>query len=365
MTSKGAATTTTTDYGAELAADVEILIENISCLLLDVVTSQFSNMELYCKKIAEFTNRVVAKTRDNAIASNDQEFLDECTEAIKEIAATINRLVESLAAVLSRPKDPAPQTEFAAASKSVGDAINKLVILSDETYQERILKAVEDAKVTAKRLKDSAYHSIDEMILAVKDNGARCLYLCKISNKAAAETVDAEKKKMLISGAESLRKLSPELLLAAKKVLERPSDVQAKENLERKTQDINLVFDKIATAAKIVPTLTRRLQSVLDHIRNLIRLGDELKKVSGTLTTAITSGAAKATQAELRRRVEELSAAIIKEVELAAQNAGDQSEYRRQQINNTINSLKEVLFLFLLQSSSLQFNLHLHLHLSP
>lgn len=345
------------DYGAELAADVEILIENISCLLLDVVTGQFANMETYCKKIAEYTNRVVAKTRDNAIASNDQEFLDECTEAIKGIASTINRLVESLAAVLSRPKDPAPQTEFAAASKAVGDAINHLVILSDETYQERILKAVEDAKVTAKRLKDSAYHSIDEMILAVKDNGARCLYLCKISNKAAAETVDGEKKKMLSSGADALRKLSPELLLAAKRVLEKPNDVQAKEHLERKTQDINIVFDKIATAAKIVPSLTRRLQSVLDHIRNLIKLAEELKKVSATLTTAITSGASKATQAELRRRIEELTAAIIKEVELAAQNSGDQSEYRRQQINNTINSLKEVSYFHRHFSTCSLFNL--------
>eukprot|EP01102_Stenamoeba_stenopodia_P015332 TRINITY_DN5211_c0_g1_i1.p1 TRINITY_DN5211_c0_g1~~TRINITY_DN5211_c0_g1_i1.p1 ORF type:complete len:943 (+),score=367.38 TRINITY_DN5211_c0_g1_i1:265-2829(+) len=161
---------------------------------------------------------------------------------------------------------------------------------------------------------------------------------------------------MLISGADALKKLSPELLLAAKRVLERPNDVQAKEHLERKTQDINLVFDKIATAAKIVPSLTRRLQSVLDHIRNLIRLAEELKKVSGTLTTAITSGAAKATQDELRRRVEELAAAIIKEVELAAQNSGDQSEYRRQQINNTIKSLKEAQARFFKALESLERN---------
>ncbi len=150
----------------DLSLVVEPLVDSMSELVLCGVTGTFEKVEQVCMNIAERAQKLVVQNTCSKIipislsqviatqvaqSSPDEQLQMEVANALGEVALSIESLVISFNSLLIS-SNPTTQEGFAAAAKRVGEAINKLVVATDQTSASKVMHAVRDCLDSAKEV---------------------------------------------------------------------------------------------------------------------------------------------------------------------------------------------------------------------
>jgi hypothetical protein len=150
----------------DLSLVVEPLVDSMSELVLCGVTGTFEKVEQVCMNIAERAQKLVVIiflqiyffhkfhqviATQVAQTSPDEQLQMEVANSLGEVALSIESLVISFNSLLIS-SNPTTQEGFAAAAKRVGEAINKLVVATDQTSASKVMHAVRDCLDSAKEV---------------------------------------------------------------------------------------------------------------------------------------------------------------------------------------------------------------------
>jgi hypothetical protein len=121
---------------------VEPLVDALSSLVLECIGGSMKDVSQHAVKLADSTNVLITIAQKVALAESDEELTTEIINSINFIADQIELLVSAFSSLLSNRTDPTAIKNFATAAQNVGDAINTLVVASDETSQKRMTSLV-------------------------------------------------------------------------------------------------------------------------------------------------------------------------------------------------------------------------------
>jgi Talin IBS2B domain len=348
------------------------LVDALSSLILCAVSGDMAEVKQHATGVALYTNKVVEAARDIALASRDSQIQMDISKAINSVASAVETLVVAFSSFVANKSDFECQKGFAKATKDVGDAINALVVATDETSLSKLLALVDDCKGAGNALNGAA--SRDAMV-----QGARALSNCLVSlleavSVSATQTADARKAILLEEGgADSKRGVMALITAAAARHGDTPPADAVGAQRAAYAQAAG-AFDKLVAAARIVPDYSKRFSDAYDEaMRQLIDLANALQQFSRRLVDLLNdpnhsredflaeaSRAARAAKAFLahaeralgniedpgRRRqvqalineIRDLATDLVRTAKLAEENPDDASlKERLRQINDALN----------------------------
>jgi len=121
---------------------VSPLVDSLSLLVLECVGGSLKDVTTHCMALATNTQALVDQAQKVALATDDNEVVNEIINSINIIADQIGELVGSFQALISNRTDPTLVKAFSTTAQSVADAISALVNATDETSQKRLIGLV-------------------------------------------------------------------------------------------------------------------------------------------------------------------------------------------------------------------------------
>jgi predicted ATP-grasp superfamily ATP-dependent carboligase len=134
---------------------VEPIVDSLSQLVLETVGGSLSEVMPHCLQLANSTSQLVDIAQNVAVSTEDEQLTSEIIDIINDLANRIDGLVTNFSSLVQDRTNTTLAKAFAQSSKDVGEAINNLVILSDETSQKRMTSLVRKAVEATKNLEDS------------------------------------------------------------------------------------------------------------------------------------------------------------------------------------------------------------------
>lgn len=121
---------------------VSPLVDSLSLLVLECVGGSLKDVTTHCMALASNTQALVDQAQKVAMATDDNEVVNEIINSINIIADQIGELVGSFQQLLTNRTDPGLVKNFSTTAQNVADAINGLVNVTDETSQKRLIGLV-------------------------------------------------------------------------------------------------------------------------------------------------------------------------------------------------------------------------------
>lgn len=118
---------------------VEPLVDSLSSLVLEAIGGSMKEVSAHCAKMVEATTNLINIAQQVAINSGDEELTTEIIHSINFIADQIDGFVTSFVALSRNTQNPDFISAFSKAAEAVGDAVNNLVSVADETSQKRMV----------------------------------------------------------------------------------------------------------------------------------------------------------------------------------------------------------------------------------
>jgi hypothetical protein len=139
----------------EINKVIEPIVDALSQLVLETVGGSIADVMPHCIKLANSTTQLVEIAQQVALSAEDEQLTIEITDIINNLATQIDNLVNNFTYFVKDRTNTILAKNFAQSSKDVGEAINNLVLVADETSQKRMTALVRKAVETTKNLEDS------------------------------------------------------------------------------------------------------------------------------------------------------------------------------------------------------------------
>lgn len=126
---------------------VEPLVDSLTHLIVECVTGRMKDVTNHCMKLATSTQSLVDVSREVALKSDDHDLTNEIINSINFIADQIEGLVLSFTQLIQNRDDPEYVAKFSASAQNVADAINNLVLVTDDTSPKRMSSLIRYAVI--------------------------------------------------------------------------------------------------------------------------------------------------------------------------------------------------------------------------
>jgi len=241
------------------------------------------------------------------------------------------------------------QRAFAKAAKDTGDAINSLLTSTDNTYQRKIIDAVNKSNQANENLKAQAPVSREALVKAAQNNADKTVMLVKVVNRAAESTIDKNKAHLLKSAGESVKVLGPALIQSAKALNQSPNDGSIRERVQSQHRELQTIYDKIVEYAKMTANYVGKVGDAWENAQRLLELARQMEDAANALHNAALRGNREDFMAAAKRAAQ-TALELIKQAELMAAQEKDPLKKKmilsaieelRQASRNLVNAAKE------------------------
>lgn len=127
---------------SEVKEIVEPLVDALTHLIVECISGRMKDVTTHCMKLATSTQSLVDLSQQVALKSDDSELTNEIINSINFIADQIEGLVLAFTTLIQNRDDPDSVTKFSNASQNVADAINNLVLVTDDTSPKRMVALI-------------------------------------------------------------------------------------------------------------------------------------------------------------------------------------------------------------------------------
>lgn len=271
---------------SEIKETLEPLVEALSQLVLSTVTGQLVDVQQHCVNMANSTNDIVQIAKKVALQSEDEALIVEITDAINDIAGNINVFVTSFTKVITNKEDVDAAKSFADSAKILGDAINTLVIITDETSQRRMITLVRNAINAMKNLEKTLgkYPQMGAVNGASRESTLMNNKLVEVSGRASVSTSNSQKRSLLDEGSERVRALNPKVVAVAKSIVESPHNQTIRNEFRDLANKLSEGYSLIIKAVKLeADGHMEGLWDTLDYLTKLLDNAKNLQKWASEL----------------------------------------------------------------------------------
>mmetsp|Transcript_13125 Transcript_13125/g.52346 ORF Transcript_13125/g.52346 Transcript_13125/m.52346 type:complete len:768 (-) Transcript_13125:53-2356(-) len=326
------------DHQAELSRNVEQLVDAVSNLVLSTVTGDLSDIKGHCEGIATYTDKVVLRAKDIAIASRDKETQLEVTRCINGVASSIEKLVTAFVALIQDTSSTAAKKAFASAAKDVGIAINELIVSADKVNSERLVRSVKEAVEAEQLLLKSVNAPPDVLMQAARHFGSTAINVKKLSEHTSSGTANQNKAAMLNHLATELGRGTQEYIKAINEVHKGPNG-ENKADLAAQYKGLLRLFNDVTEAAGMTMDFSGRLNDAFDRFNKMLDMAKTLKGAVADLADLVMRGCTAEEFMAAAKAAVAATAGLIQQALKALEEEKD--PVRREQIKQAIAELKE------------------------
>jgi len=127
------------DTSTQLNKLIEPLVDSLSTLVLESIGGALKDVVAHGQRLAEATQNMMTFAEQVAISSGDNELTEEIVHSINFLADQIDSFVTAFSVLVQNRQDPDRIKAFSHAAELVGDAVQNLVTIADETSQKRMV----------------------------------------------------------------------------------------------------------------------------------------------------------------------------------------------------------------------------------
>lgn len=308
----------------EIKAVVEPIVDSLTNLIIECVNGSMKDVTTHCMTLAKGTESLVGISQNVALSSDDNDLTNEIINSINFISDKIEALVLAFTTLIQNRGDPEVVSKFSIAAQNVADAINNLVIVTDETSQKRLTALIRKA-VQSNRALDSTLDTKNKHDLLVNADAFLKIHskLVDVTLKASASTQIQRKRELLKRGSDEVRETYP-ILESSIKQYYTTNDQAAFTAYDSACKRIAEAYKYIIEACKIDEESNfAKLREIVDAIMNLIRYAKEIHQSSGDLIISISKDAPLPERMKLADRVESQCKPFIDNARIIANNVSD------------------------------------------
>jgi len=320
---------------------IEPLVDALSQLVLETFGGSIADVMPHCVKLANATSELVDVAQQVAISAEDEQIVVEITDIINHIASQIDNLVNNFTNFVQDRTNSNLAKAFAQSAKEVGEAINALVLATDETSQKRMTALVRKAVETTKNLEDDiASGNRSKIFNTSRECHDMNQTLVEVSRRAAWATSHEQKRRLLNAGADGVSRTIPQLLDTAKLLADAPNDAVLIDQFNSFIVNLRDAYKQIIEAIKIdTGSHFDRLANIVEIAVALVESAKKLQATSSNLVKAINTQASKETIMKAAQEAKVATDEFLKYANLAAENINDL--VRREVIKKAIADLKK------------------------
>jgi uncharacterized protein YaaR (DUF327 family) len=298
------------------------------------------------KKVADQMKKQIEMARAYAETVKDPERKKAILEAADELERLLTQIALATKQVLENPNDKEAQKRLLeltdkarlAGAKLAAAIIEDQLAINKEALQASLgdlYKAATsgDAKRTAEILKD------------ITDQIQRRI---ELGRELAAQTKDPILKKQILDACDTLERLLPEVVMAAKEVLRDPTNEAAKQRLRDLIEDVKQASDRITATKKFSNLSTSQVQ--LNRLTSSFNAGDptaeEIIVTGGNLDSELTrlkNGANNKNAKETTSAATEVGKHMRQQAELARKLANQVNDpQKKKQLLDSASNLDQI-----------------------
>jgi hypothetical protein len=269
-----------------LVDHVEPLVDVLAQLVLDSVNDDIPGVQQHIQILANNTTSLVNTTKAIALKEDDDQLIEDVTNAIMELSNSIEILIQALMGLFQRRGDHSASEAFSDAITIVGDAIRYLVEVTDETSRHRMGQLIRLALLKLKELYEN-YHTRGPTQLA-RDKSE----YVQLNDKLRTVATKAER----ISRNEEQRRMYRESCMVLERMTNEFVDTLTDvNNGTRSFDDIPPLFERLNHAYKnIVEALKlqvddswNKIGQAYEFIKKIIQAAQEMQLAAKELKNSI------------------------------------------------------------------------------
>eukprot|EP00026_Physarum_polycephalum_P004337 Phypoly_transcript_04355.p1 GENE.Phypoly_transcript_04355~~Phypoly_transcript_04355.p1 ORF type:complete len:653 (+),score=116.59 Phypoly_transcript_04355:79-1959(+) len=209
-----------------------------------------TNVRQCAASIATCTNRLVTVAQQVSASSTNETLQNEMVNAINGITDSMQILVSEFMNII-KTRGEKEKEAFSAAASALGEAINLVVSLADETSRDELTSAIKSAATAARNLYDSTGGSQREYQESTEVFSEMSIRLLDVANLTSETTLVPDKRKLLLSAVSQLEQSNVQFQTAAARAYESHDAPEDAQNLSNALQNVTEGYKIIAEAAKM------------------------------------------------------------------------------------------------------------------